>query len=132
MQLHGDTPVARNESAALLLVAGKGGIRADFCLFWTMPTMKVKYAYRIGGAAMRAILFTIVLAMLSGTHAGEVDADELMQWQEIRKNKDRIAREIEERVKKIVPHPTRFDLSLVHRNFYTDIMRDSYRDEMIR
>lgn len=81
MQLHGDTPVARNESAALLLVAGKGGIRADFCLFWTMPTMKVKYAYRIGGAAMRAIFFTVILAMLSGAHAGEVDADELMQWQ---------------------------------------------------
>ena len=46
-----------------------------------------------------------------------------------RKNKDRIAGEIEERVKKIVPHPTRFDLKLRHRNFYADMKNNPERDQ---
>ncbi len=80
---------------------------------------------------MRTMLFIAFLVLLSSAHAGDVDADELIQWQEIRSNKDRIAKEIEDRVRKTVMNPSRFELRLLHRNFYTDMMRDTYRDEMM-
>lgn len=77
---------------------------------------------------MRKFILITFLVLISNAHAGEIGNDNLMGWQVILRNKDRIAKEVEDRVKKIVPYPDRFELRLIHRNFYVDIKINPERD----